>query len=258
MSRMKKKLMLYFILVAIVSLSVSGEIILEVSSAKIEKQITHNFFLELQKLPPTVKAEEIEDKIDAGKVFFPIYDLRNRMLLLLLVVFGCIVGAFFMFIKDIVAPMDGMVEATKKLAEGDLTVEVPVISEDEIGQIGGLINEMNAKLLDMINQVKQDISRHKDKVTVAQNMMSDIMTETKSGEIIEHKRMRVSEFREMLKLVGDVSSLLEMMTADLTSLETFVNMYKTYKIKSEISQDEIFEAMENYSRTLNGKKEEEE
>ena len=38
------------------------------------------------------------------------------VILLLLVVTGCIVAAFFMFARDIVGPMDGMVDATKKIA----------------------------------------------------------------------------------------------------------------------------------------------
>lgn len=34
--------------------------------------------------------------------------------------------------------MDRMVEAVKKIAEGDITITVPVMSEDEIGQFAGL------------------------------------------------------------------------------------------------------------------------
>jgi methyl-accepting chemotaxis protein len=171
------------------------------------------------------------------------------MILLLLVVTGCIVAAFFMFARDIVGPMDGMVDATKKIAEGDLTVQVPVMSADEIGQIGSLINEMNVRLLDMINQVKMDIRRHKDKVRVASSLLSDLIPDEKSGEIVETRKMKVSEFKGILKNANDIVHLLEMMTTDLSSLETFVNMYKTYKIKSEISQNEIQEAIESYNRS---------
>ena len=255
MSRLKKKLQLYFILIAVVSVSVSAEIILEVSSESLQKQIALNMSEQVKGKVPADCVDKIRKSIDYEKVFWPIYDLRNRMVLLLLVVTGCIVAAFIMFAKDIVSPMDGMVDATKKIAEGDLTVQVPVMSEDEIGQIGSLINEMNVKLLDMINQVKQDIRRHKDKVKAATGLLSHLIPDEKSGEIVETRKMKVSEFKGILKNANDIVQLLEMMTIDLSSLETFVNMYKTYKIKSEISQDEIQEAIEVYNSTI-GKDEE--
>ncbi|PKL38538.1 MAG: hypothetical protein CVV44_11695 [Spirochaetae bacterium HGW-Spirochaetae-1] len=249
MSRLKKKLLLYFLLIAIVSISVSAEIVLEMSSPVMKMEITNNLMKSIERKVPSADLQRIRSAFSEDAVFKPIHNFRDRMILLLLVVSGCIVAAFFMFAKDIVSPMDGMVEATKRLAEGDLTVRVPVKSDDEIGQIGTLINEMNEKLLDMINQVKRDIRRHKEKVGAAMHLLSDLIPEEKSDEIIEMKKMRVSEFRGMLKNAQDIVVLLEMMTYDLSSLETFVNMYKTYKIKSEISQDEIREAIENYEKT---------
>ncbi len=251
-SRLRRKLMIYFLLIAIVSISVSAEIILEISSSKLENEISSHMIAEASRYLAPEAVKKLK-KADHRIMFEPIYDLRNRMILFLLVVTGCIVAAFFMFAKDIVAPMDGMVEATKRLAEGDLTVKVPVLTEDEIGQIAHLINEMNEKLLDMINQVKQDVKRHKDKVIAAINLISGMLTDVNSGEIIQQKKMKVADFKEMMKLSESVVHLLEMMTHDLTSLETFVKMYKTYKISSEISQNEILEAMEQYNLQINVK-----
>lgn len=247
-SRLRRKLMIYFLLISIVSISVSAEIILEISSSKLENEITASFEKESSRLLSSKEAKKFNANIDKKAIFKPIYKLRTRMILFLLVVTGCIVAAFFMFAKDIVAPMDGMVEATKRLAEGDLTVKVPVITEDEIGQIAQLINEMNERLLDMINQVKTDIQRHKDKVAAASNLIASMLTDVNSGDIIEQKKMKVGDFKDMIKIAESLVRVLEMMTHDLTSLETFVKMYKTYKISSEISQNEILEAMEQYQQ----------
>ena len=278
-SRLKKKLLLYFLLVSIVSISVSAEIIFEVSSAKFRRDVRIQLYLELEKkisdkkfhqalkeikeLYPLIIIQEDENEKkkltarlnkalkegpEGDKIFSPIFDLRNRMILLLMVITGCIIGAFFLFTKDIVSPMDGVVEATKKIADGDLTVKVPVLTQDEIGLIGNLINEMNMKLLDMIVQVKQDLNRHKDKIRAASEIISEILMEGKSKGIIETKRMKVSDFKKMIHLGKSVVSLMEIMTEDLTSLQTFVNMYKTYSIKTDISQDEIEDAIKNYKK----------
>ncbi len=246
MSKLKKKLFLYFLLISIVSISVSAEIILEMSSSLFKESLKDSFYTQMQS---TISAEAIESfkaRADDRELFAPVTDLRNRMILLLLVISGSIITALILFTKDIVSPMDNMVEATKKIADGDLTISVPVISHDEIGQIGELINSMNEKLLDMIIQVKQDLNRHKDKMKVAASMIVDMVENRKTGRIIEDRRMSVRDFKRMVKLGQDIVNLLEIMTADLTSLQNFINMYKTYTLKTELSQDEIEDAIEDY------------
>jgi methyl-accepting chemotaxis protein len=249
MSRLKKKLLIYFILIAIVSISVSAEIILEVSSKKFKNSISENFVHQLEKNLGTKYVEKITKNIDSEAVFVPIYDLRNRMILFLLVVSSSIIGAFYMFTKDIISPMDGIVEATKKIARGDLTVSVPVMSEDEIGQIAGLINDMNLNLQDMIFQVKQEVNRYRDKIEMATKKISLLVNSNTTEEIMENRKMKVSDFKNMVAIGDEVVGLLEYMGNDLSSLQTFINMYKTYKINSEISQNEIEEALQNFSTT---------
>ncbi len=248
MSRLKKKLLLYFILISIVSISVSAEIILEVSSPYFKNGIKKRLYKQLKMELSKEKFEEVKNKIESNEdfIFDPISQLRNRMILLLLVVSASIIGAFFLFTKDIVDPMDGIVAATQRIVDGDLTVKVPVMTEDEIGQVASLINNMNEKLLDMIVQVKQDLNRHKDKIVAAQHLVSAMVKDKNTGKIIEDKKMTVTDFKKMLKIGNDVISLLEIMTTDLSSLQTFINMYKTYSLKTELSQDEIEEAMKNY------------
>jgi len=248
MSRLKKKLMLYFLLISIVSVSVSAEIILEVSSQPFRKQIKDNVIVSIKKNVDSKTLNKIIKDINSSNIFTPVSNLRNRMILLLLVVTASIIAAFFLFTKDIVSPMDGIVDATKRIVEGDLTVKVPVVTEDEIGQIAGLINTMNEKLLDMIIQVKQDVNRHKDKITAATHLINEIVEDSKADTIIESKKMKISDFKNMQKLSRDVVALLEIMTTDLSSLQTFINMYKTYSIKTELSQDEIEDAIKNYEQ----------
>ncbi|HOO71359.1 MAG TPA: HAMP domain-containing protein [Spirochaetota bacterium] len=245
-SRLKKKLLLYFLLISIVSISVSAEIIFEVSSSRFKNSIKDSFYSQCDKKIPAKDLESIKNKMDDDVLFSAINDLRNRMILLLLVISASIVAALILFTRDIVSPMDDMVEATKKIADGDLTVSVPVISNDEIGQIGDLINSMNEKLLDMIIQVKQDLNRHKDKMKVAASMINDLIGSKRTGRIMENKKMRLSDFRTIIKAGRDMVNLLEIMSSDLTSLQNFVNMYKTYTLKTELSQDEIEDAIKDY------------
>jgi methyl-accepting chemotaxis protein len=254
-SRLKKKLTLYFILIAIVSISVSVEMIFEFSSAKFRNDIRSNLIIEVQNGIPASYVQKLNIERLNSAINDPVSDLRNRMILLLLVICASIVGAFVMFAKDIVSPMDRIVEATKRIAEGDLTVTVPVMSDDEIGQIATLINDMNINLQDMIMQIRQEISRHKNKIQMATEAISSVSKES-ADEIIENKKMKVSDFKNMMKLSNDVVKLLDMMLIDLGALETFVKMYKTYAIRTEINQKELDRVLDQYNVKLDFEEEE--
>lgn len=242
-TRLRKKLTLYFILIAIVSISVSVEMILEFGSNKFRNDIKNNVLLQVQLDVPADYVKKIDGKKINSAVSNPVSDLRNRMILLLLVVFASIVGAFIMFAKDIVSPMDHIVEATKKIADGDLTITVPVMSDDEIGQIAILINDMNVNLQDMIMQIRQEIARHKIRIQEAADKIAFI-SQRNADEILKNRKMKLSDFRKMIKLSGDVVKLLDTMLVDLGALETFVKMYKTYSVHTEIDQKELDKVLE--------------
>ncbi len=248
-SRLKRKLTLYFILIAIVSISVSVEMIFEFSSAKFRNDIRNNLVTEVQRDVPEEYLKKINIEKLNNAINDPISDLRNRMILLLLVVFTSIVGAFRMFAKDIVSPMNGIVESIKKISDGDLTVIVPVMSDDEIGQIATLINDMNLNLQNMIVQIRQEVSRHKNKIQDTTDTINAVSLKH-AEEIIENKIMKVSDFKNMMKLNTDVGKLLDIMLIDLTSLETFVRMYKTYAVRTEIKQREIDKVLDQYNVKL--------
>ncbi len=248
-SRLKKKLTLYFILIAIVSISVSVEIIFEFSSAKFRNDIRDNLIIEVQQGVPAQYVQKLNIERLNSAINDPISDLRNRMILLLFVICASIIGAFVMFAKDIVSPMDGIVEATKKIVDGDLTVTVPVMSDDEIGQIATLINDMNINLNNMIMEIRQEVTRHKNKIQIATDAISSI-SQKNAETIIENRAMKVSDFKNMMKLSTDVVKLLNMMLIDLGSLETFVKMYKTYAVHTEIQQREIDRVLDQYDVNL--------
>ena len=253
-SRLGKKLYLYFILVSVVCLSVTAQIIFEISSSNLQTEILYNIKDEYKISNDLITGDLSidETKINFEKIFEPIFTLRNRIILLLIVVVSSICGSLVMFAKDIVSPMDGMVHATRQIVDGDLTVKVPVMTEDEIGQIATLINEMNAKILDMIDQLKQDINRHKENITHINGLIVELIPDDKSDEIVVNKKMRLSEFKTVLKNISQCTSLLEDMSSDLSNLETFISMYKTYNISTDVSEEEILLALEAFKAQGSG------
>jgi methyl-accepting chemotaxis protein len=228
-SRLQKKLTLYFLLIAVVAISVSIQMIIELSTAKFRGDIRNNVIAEIQGKLPAEYVKSIDVKKLNAAISEPINDFRNRIVIVMAIICGSIIAAFRLFTKDIVHPMNGIVEATKKIADGDLTVTVPVMTNDEIGQIAKLINDMNVNLQDMIMQIKQEIERHKAKIQQATETISSISQEN-SKEILEKREMRLSDFKKMMKLSKDVVKLHNTMMVEIDALDTFVKMYKTYSI----------------------------
>ncbi len=249
MSRLRKKLLLYFILISIVSVSVSAEIIFEVSSWRLQNSIMDNFLSHTGSYVDTETLGVIRQNADMREIFQPVREFIGRMILLLIVVTGCIIVALYMFTKDIVSPMDEMVEATKKIADGDLTVTVPVMSEDEIGLVASLINDMNINLQDMIMQIRQEINSHMEQIIKASYTISDFTNEKLTGEILDNKKMKMSDFKRIITFSKDIVYILERMSEELFALQKFVNMYKTYQPHTEVTQNEIYSAMKNFADT---------
>jgi len=58
---------------------------------------------------------------------------------------------------SVVRPLARVAEATARVSEGDLTVEVPVTSQDEVGRLACSVNSMAARLRDLLGQVRSGV-----------------------------------------------------------------------------------------------------
>jgi methyl-accepting chemotaxis protein len=247
-SRLKKKLSIYFILIAIVSTSVTAQIILEVSSPVFQRQITDNFINQVTGYMNKDQLDKFRSEIRVENIEQPIRQLRNRMLLMLLVITFCIIGAFTMFTRDIVVPMDELVKGTKKIAAGDLSVNVPVMSEDEIGQMAQLVNNMNIGLQDMITQMRRELDTFNVKIAYAISELAKSVELTAAEENIQRRSMKVSELNRLLEGHREVEKLLNNLSNDIMSLHSFMDMYKSYTISSEVTQNEIDATLSHYAK----------
>ncbi len=244
-SRLRKKLLLYFILVAVVSISVSAQIIMEMSSARFRTMIKKQYVEEIRGEFGEETAEKVAS-VDISSFSTPIGRLRDRMILMLIVVTISIVGAFSMFVKDIVEPMDGLVEATKKIASGDLNAHAPVMSEDEIGQLAELINDMNINMQDLITQVRRELDNYNFEIAFAVAMIGQILESENAGQALKQKKLKLSEYRRILELNKSVQNVLDKMSDKITSLHSFISTYTNYTISSEVTQKEIDESLSHY------------
>jgi methyl-accepting chemotaxis protein len=246
MSRLKKKLLLYFILVAIVSVSVSAEIILEMSTSSFRGAVSTQIVSQLSGKVSPADLSAVRATLAEKESWTPLFDLRNRMILLLLVISGSVIGAMYLFTKDIVSPMDGVVAAAKRIAAGDFSASAPVVSNDEIGQMGSLINDMNTNLQDMVAHIKREVDRHREKIEDATRKNDTILDREKDSRILDTKRMNLSAYRTLVDTTAEIKVLLWRMNNDMAALQAYIGSYKTYSIPSEITQEEIESSLREF------------
>ena len=87
-------------------------------------------------------------KIDRDEALAPVFALRRKLLLWAFVTFLTILAAAAAMSAGILRPVMDLVGASRKIAQGDLNVTVPVRHNDELGLLTTNFNEMTASIRD--------------------------------------------------------------------------------------------------------------
>ncbi len=190
-----KKIWIYFSLVILISLPLTGALIYEVGSDRLHGQIQASIAAQLpepDKGPPDIN--------EAGGI---LTRLQNRMILATSVIFLAVIVGIFFLIRNVIKPLDEIGRAAFKMAHGHLDEMVPVRSRNEIGKIGELINDLAIDLQEILlhvwNHTGQDI--------VLLNRIAAIMNSQPGGngmppEIREDfyfVRQDIEDMRDMVK-----------------------------------------------------------
>ena len=237
-SRIKKKLILYFILISVVSISISLEVILEVSETPLRTHISESYIAELSR-HIDIPEDFNPDQIDLNRAFDPLNDLMIRMLLLFLVIIITIGTAFSLFSKDIAEPIDALVEGAKKVADGDLTYTFPTFSEDEIGQLANLINDMNANLQELVVEIRFEMNRLAKAVNTLQEDLRPAVELDLAAAARDKKAVKLSEIVMMQNKARGVSENLQQLKDDLAALSMLIDMYKVYQVAGANQDQEV-------------------
>ena len=95
--------------------------------------------------------------------------IRNTMIaaILILIIAGSL--AAWKFSRSITEPLDKMMEAADRIAEGDLTVNIESNSADEIGRLSAAIDRMAGGLKDLVQEIDLSVNKVTDN---SNNMLS--------------------------------------------------------------------------------------
>jgi X-X-X-Leu-X-X-Gly heptad repeat protein len=165
--------------------------------------------------------------------------------MLLLAVAGVTWGIYSRLRRQVAAPLTDLAEASAAIADGDLSTEVPVRTEDEIGILARSFNAMTDRLGDIVGQVLQSIrdvgevsqslQRSSEKMAAEAQRQSSAIDET--AESIEQLSASIVEVDTNVAQVSDsaretTSSIMEMDASIISVAENMDHLSESIEATS--------------------------
>ena len=123
--------------------------------------------------------------------------LLRQLLTGILISLVCIIGVFLFLMKTMVAPTRRLAAISIQMAEGRLDAAVPQGPRNEIGRIGGAINELAVNLQEILLHVWN----HSRGVTALLNQIREAPSETMLPGVKRHAEEILREIQDLQTLV---------------------------------------------------------
>jgi signal transduction histidine kinase len=155
--------------------------------------------------------------------------LRGLSIVLEMLFVAIVVLAAWTVARDIVAPLRRLVDATRRVARGDLRVRVAANEEDELGELGQSFNEMTSALADTTARVSElhqrEIGRASQLATVGE-LASGVAHEIKNPVVgvshgLDMVRRHVGDDPSLTPIMDEMARQLMRVQGALQELLTF-------------------------------------
>ena len=140
---LKRKMVFYFLLVAFANVFVGLELLMEIRSETYRTKVIE-------------KVVSIKDGKESIISIFTLLDQLTRKFFIMVGILILVSAVIlFLFVIQIASPIQYMINEAKKIADGDLSVNLNMKSKDEISDLGHLINDLTANLQEIIVQLQR-------------------------------------------------------------------------------------------------------
>lgn len=158
---LQRTMIIYFLLISFASLFVGVEFIVDTHGSDLEEELIANF------------EKYADHQIERKAVFAPINKLRNKAILMIVIILGVMIIVLTMFIKNITEPLQHMIERSKKISKGDLSQTIEIRSNNELAELGNVINELSSNLQEIILLSKNLCRSSADFIQKANEIMAN-------------------------------------------------------------------------------------
>ncbi len=139
----------------------------------------------------------------------------------------------------IIKPIKKLTQASTNLAQGELGLQVPVSSEDEIGQLTRTFNQMSADLAHSDQERKQMTADITHDLSTPLQIISGYVEMLAEGDVQlsdSHLEIIKNEIEHLRRLVGDLTTLsqvegggLEIQSAPIDPNQLLESVYRAYQ-----------------------------
>jgi methyl-accepting chemotaxis protein len=188
---LQRTMAIYFLLVLFASCLLGVEFIMDTSRMELKQQIMDNF----QRFGGNAGS--------ADYIFHPVDVIRNKAIIMVLMTLSVMVIVFTMFMHNITEPLQYMINISRKISCGDLNQTISIKRNNELAELGGVINELTSNLQELL-LLSKEVCGSGDRLIKGVSRLSgqewpkeDVLAE------IEHERNSLGKKIEVMgKIMG--------------------------------------------------------
>ncbi len=176
----------------------------------------------------------ILSEIDTAEAFKSVNTLRNLLVILGLLTIIVVVFISLSVSRNIARPLLVVASRVKEIAKaaGDLTVEVPVLSKDEIGDLANAFNEMMAGLKSMVI----DILENAGSVSASSQQLSSSTQQTNATvqQVSSAVQQLSKGARSQIQRIEETSRVMEQLNSSIS--QTAQSTQQTASVSSQAAK----------------------
>jgi methyl-accepting chemotaxis protein len=135
---LQRTMIIYFLLIGFASMLVGIEFLAEFQGGALKAELWAGI------------QQAGQSPMDPDLLFAPIDRLRSKAILMVVIIIVVMIIVLTMFIKNITEPLQHMIQVSRKISAGDLSQTVRIDADNELSELGNVIDEMATNLQEVI------------------------------------------------------------------------------------------------------------
>jgi methyl-accepting chemotaxis protein len=192
-------MIIYFLLIGFASLLVGVEFVMDTNDPALREELLSNF------------QRHTADEIGRELVFAPIERLRNKAVLMILIIMFVAIIVLTMFIKNITEPLQHMIEVSQDISTGNLSRTIAIRAHNELAELGTVINDMASNLQEIILLSQKMCASGQDFVSRASSALNADPVDAQQTARVKEE---IAHFKNELDMMEDVISCFNFYTLE--------------------------------------------
>jgi methyl-accepting chemotaxis protein len=189
--KLELKMMNYFLLIAIAAILIGFEFYLQLSDLDYLKGLYADYVASSDK-------RSIDDFPEA------IANLRDKIVIMFVMLSGVAAIVMLMFIKNITLPLGKMINISKAINQGDLSHYIEIEQKDEIGELGQAINELTSNFQELASLTMATCEELEESLNIAsEKLNNDVPATREELESMRREIAMLQQFLNEITLLGE-------------------------------------------------------